>query len=134
MKMKWKILLGIVFVVAIGLTVLSQTKPDRTAHYEAIKKMALKTVDHELSNNPLTAEYAAIGTMAALNLIDDYLQRNLLLREHTFYTSGVLIYKDMFIPISIGVMGQVYLTVDEEDVKKVLVKHIGPTGFAGPIR
>ena len=40
----------------------------------------------------------------------------------------------MFIPISIGVMGQVYLTVDEEDVKKVLVKHIGPAEFAGPIR
>ena len=82
--------------------------------------MALKTVDHELTSNPLTAEYATIGTMAALNVIDEYLQRNFIVREHTFYTSGILVYNDMFIPVSIGIMGKVYLTVNEDDLKRML--------------
>ena len=60
--------------------------------------------------------------MVALNMIDEYLQRNLIIREHTFYTSGVLVYKEWFIPVSIGVMGKVYLTMDEDDMKRVIEK------------
>ena len=118
--MKRRILLGIIIIVLTVMAVLSQTKPDRDAHYDAVKKLALKTVDHHLSSNPVTAEYTALGIMTALNMIDEYLQMNLLLRDHTFYTSGVLIYKDMFIPVSIGFMGKVYLTVDENDMKRVM--------------
>ena len=58
--------------------------------------------------------------MAALNVIDEYLQRNFIVREHTFYTSGILVYNDMFIPVSIGIMGKVYLTVNEDDLKRML--------------
>jgi hypothetical protein len=118
--MKKYIFLGIALILVIVLVTLAMTKPDRAAHYDAVKGLALKTVDHELSSNPLTAEYTAVGNMVALNFIDEYLKRNLLLREHTFYTSGVLMYNDMFIPISIGVFGQVYLTVDENDLKQVV--------------
>lgn len=118
--MKRKVLFIFAIVVVIVLATLAMTKPDRAAHYEAVKAMALKTVDHELSKNPQTAEYAAIGTAKALNMIDEYLQRNLLVYEHTFYSSGVLIYNDRFIPISVGVFNKVYLTVGEEDVKRVV--------------
>ena len=118
-KMIKRILIIVAFVVVALLVALSMTKPDRMAHYDAVKNavknMALKTVDHELTSNPLTAEYATIGTMAALNVIDEYLQRNFIVREHTFYTSGILVYNDMFIPVSIGIMGKVYLTVNEDD-------------------
>ena len=48
------------------------------------------------------------------------MQRNFIVREHTFYTSGILVYNDMFIPVSIGVMGKVYLTVNEDDLKRML--------------
>ena len=120
--MKWKILLGFAVVAIIVMITLATTKPDRPAHYYAVKGLALKTVDHELTSNPVTAEYAALGTMVALNMIDEYLQRNLIIREHTFYTSGVLVYKEWFIPVSIGVMGHVYLTVDEDDLKRVIEK------------
>ena len=119
-KMIKRILIIITFVVVALLVALSMTKPDRMAHYDAVKNMALKTVDHELTSNPLTAEYATIGTMAALNVIDEYLQRNFIVREHTFYTSGILVYNDMFIPVSIGIMGKVYLTVNENDLKRML--------------
>jgi hypothetical protein len=104
------------------MVTLTMTKPERPAHYDVVKGLALKTVDHELTSNPVTAEYAALGTMTALNKIDEYLQRNLIIREHTFYNSGVLIYKDYFIPVSIGVMGKVYLTVSEDDMKRVIEK------------
>ena len=96
------------------------TKPDKTEHYEAIKGCMLKVVDHELGSNSLTAEYAAVGTMAALEMIDDYLTRNLLFFDHTFYNNCVLIYKDMFIPISYGVGGKVFLTVNDNDLKRVI--------------
>jgi len=115
------LLFALVGIIAVMLT-LTMTKPERPAHYDAVKGLALKTVDHELIGNPVTAEYAALGTMTALNKIDEYLQRNLIIREHTFYNSGVLIYKDYFIPVSIGVMGKVYLTVSEDDMKRVIEK------------
>ncbi len=118
-SMKRTILIITAVVVGIALIALTTTKPDRRAHYDAVKMSALKVVDHELSSNPLTAEYTTLGTMKALDMIDDYLQRNLILREHTFYTMGILIYQDMFIPISVGVLGQVYLTVDEHELKKL---------------
>lgn len=115
------LLFALVGIIAVMVT-LTMTKPERPAHYDAVKGLALKTVDHELTGNPVTAEYAALGTMKALNKIDEYLQRNLIIREHTFYNSGVLIYKDYFIPVSIGVMGKVYLTVSEDDMKRVIEK------------
>jgi len=115
------LLFALVGIIAVMVT-LTMTKPERPAHYDAVKGLALKTVDHELTGNPVTAEYAALGTMTALNKIDEYLQRNLIIREHTFYNSGVLIYKDYFIPVSIGVMGKAYLTVSEDDMKRVIEK------------
>jgi hypothetical protein len=115
------LLFALVGIIAVMVT-LTMTKPERPAHYDAVKGLALKTVDHELTGNPVTAKYAALGTMTALNKIDEYLQRNLIIREHTFYNSGVLIYKDYFIPVSIGVMGKVYLTVSEDDMKRVIEK------------
>lgn len=115
------LLFALVGIIAVMVT-LTMTKPERPAHYDVVKGLALKTVDHELTSNPVMAEYAALGTMTALNKIDEYLQRNLIIREHTFYNSGVLIYKDYFIPVSIGVMGKVYLTVSEDDMKRVIEK------------
>lgn len=118
--MKTRILIVVAIIAAVLMFALSMTKPDRAAHFDAIKQMALKTVDHELTSNPLTAEYATIGTMTALNMIDEYLQTNLIVQEHTFYTSGLLIYKDLFIPVSYGVMGEVHLVVSEADMKRIM--------------
>ena len=67
--MKRKILLGLMMMAIVLMAVLEQTKPDRAAHYDAVKKMALKAVDHELLSNPITAEYATTGIMTALTLV-----------------------------------------------------------------
>ena len=115
-----KVLLIISLFIVVGLAVLNMTKPDRSEHYNAVKKAMAKVVDHEINANPMTAEFATIGIMSTLNMIDDYLSKNLMMQDHTFYTVGLLRYKDMFLPISIGVFGQVHLTVSEDDLKKAL--------------
>ena len=115
-----KILLIILCVILVGLVVLTMTKPDRSDHYDAVKMMVAKVVDRELHANPLTAEYATIGTVSALEKVDDYLSKNLMVQDHTFYTVGMLRYQEMFFPITIGIFGQVHLTISEEDLKKAL--------------
>ena len=115
-----KILLIILCVILVGLLVLTMTKPGRSEHYDAVKMMVAKVVDRELHANPLTAEYATIGTVSALEKVDDYLSKNLMVQDHTFYTVGMLRYHEMFFPITIGIFGQVHLTISEEDLKKAL--------------
>jgi len=115
-----RILLIISLFVVVGMAVLAMTKPDRPQHYNVVKVAATKVIDHEMHANSLTAEYATIGTMSALNMLDDYLSKNLVVHDHTFYTVGMLRYQEMFFPISIGVFGQVHLTVSEDDLKKAL--------------
>ena len=115
-----KILLIILCIILVGLVVLTMTKPDRSDHYDAVKMVVAKVVDRELHANPLTAEYATIGMVSALEKVDDYLSKNLMVQDHTFYTVGMLKYQEMFLPISIGVFGQVHLTVGEDDLKEAL--------------
>ena len=115
-----KILLILLCIVLLGMLVLAMTKPERSEHYDAVKITATKVIDRELHDNPLTAEFATIGMMTALNMLDDYLSKNLMVHDHTFYTVGVLRYQEMFFPVSIGVLGQVHMTVSEDDLKKVL--------------
>ena len=115
-----KALLIISLFVVVGLAVLAMTKPDRPEHYDAVKIAAANMIDRELHANSMTADYATIGTMSALNMLDDYLSNNLMVHDHTFYTVGVLRYQEMFFPVSIGMLGQVHLTVSENDLKKAL--------------
>ena len=115
-----KILLIILCIILVGLVVLTMTKPDRSDHYDAVKMVVAKVVDRELHANPLTAEYATLGTVSTLEKVDDYLSKNLMVQDHTFYTVGMLKYQEMFLPISIGVFGQVHLTVGEDNLKEAL--------------
>ena len=115
-----KILLIILCIILVGLVVLTMTKPGRSEHYDAVKMMVAKVVDRELHANPLTAEYATLGTVSTLEMVDDYLSKNLMVQDHIFYTVGMLRYQEMFFPITIGIFGQVHLTISEEDLKKAL--------------
>ena len=120
--MKKLTLLSVCFavVVLIGLAVLAATKPDRASHYEAIKKEVLVVVDKQMNSNASLKDFAAMGTLKALNALDECMGRYLILREHTFYTVGVIIYKDQLFPVSVGALGHVWLTVDEKDLEQVV--------------
>ena len=104
---KLKILGIVCLMVAIVLAVLAQTKPEKAAHYEAMKKEIVAVVDSEMNSNPQWKELATLGTMKVLNAMDGFLQRYLLVYEHTFYNVGVVVYEDKLIPVSVGVAGQV---------------------------
>ena len=118
--MKLKIFITIVFFIAIALIALAITKPNKNAHYEVVRKAAVEVLNNKIAEANLPAEYASIGTMTATSIIDNYLQANLILREHTFYTLGFINYNECFFPVSIGFLGQVYLVVDENDINKFL--------------
>ena len=115
-----KILLALVIVVVLVMAAAVMTKPDRKAHYDIVKRTALKVIDHQVNANPWTALFGPMVTMGALDIIDDYMKKNLLFYDHTFYTTGVLIYEDMFIPVSVGAFGHVHMLVSEDDIKDVV--------------
>ena len=115
-----KILLSLVVLVVLVMAAAVMTKPDRKAHYDIVKRSALKVIDHQVNSNPWTALFGPMVTMGALEIVDGYLKKNLLFYDHTFYTTGVLIYQDMFIPVSVGAFGHIHILVSEDDIKNVV--------------
>jgi len=116
----WKVLLAIGALIVVALVVLMTTKPDRSAHYDAVKNAVLEVVSKELNENPALQPYAAMGTMKALEATDNLLTRGLVIRDRTYYNIGFVIYKDKLIPVSIGILGQIHLTMDQQDLEGLL--------------
>lgn len=116
---KW-IFLAVCVAVLGCLALLSVTKPDREAHYAMVKQCMLEVVTEELEGNPVTAEYVSVGTMTALNLMDEYLPRYMVVNEHTFYNAGIIVYKERRLPVSIGVFGHIWLTAGKEKMKEMM--------------
>ena len=114
-----KFLIGITLVVLMAMALAAMTKPERTAHYDTLKKGMTVVIEKIVNSHPLLQQYNAISTMTALNATDEYLKRNFMVFEHTFYNIGTILYQDMFIPVSIGLFGQVWLTVDKGDLQRL---------------
>ena len=114
-----KFFIGITLVVLMAMVLAAMTKPERTAHYDTLKKGMTVVIEKIVNSHPLLQQYNAISTMTALNATDEYLKRNFMVFEHTFYNVGTILYQDMFIPVSIGLFGQVWLTVDEGDLQRL---------------
>ena len=133
-----KVLLIIVIAILAVMAALTMTKPDRTAHYEAVKRVVFKVVETEVTRKIPDESLMTIGIVTALNATDEYLQKNMLVYEHTFYNIGFILYDNRFLPVSIGVMGQVHLTFDQKDLER-LTKHFNvippsPAGHQLPSR
>jgi len=119
--MKWlRVLLIFGVIVIAGLVVLNMTKPDRKAHYDEIKGAILEVVSKELNENQLLQPYATMGTMKALETTDELLTRALIIHDHTYYNVGIIIYNDHLIPVSIGVLGKIHLTINQNDLEGFL--------------
>ena len=115
-----KVFAILTIAVLAVMVVLAMTKPDRTAHYEALKSIAMNTIEKRIDKAPIP--YESLKTKArylALGAADEYLKRNLVVYEGTFYNRGVIVYDDYFILVSVGVMGHVFLTFDEQDVDRL---------------
>ncbi len=119
--MKWlRVLLIFGGIVIAGLAVLNMTKPDRKAHYDEIKGAILKVVSKEMNENPALQPYAILGTMKALETTDKLLTSALIIHDHAFYNVGIIIYNDHLIPVSVGVLGKIHLTISQNDLEGFL--------------
>ena len=117
--MKRKLLIGVVLVMAVVMAWAAMSKPDKVDHYETVKKCLTTVVNKEVDRNPLLEHYGAMATVMALNAMDEFLKKNLLVYEQTFYSKGIIYYQDKFILISVGAFGNVFMTVGEEDLQRL---------------
>ena len=121
-----KVLMILTVVVLVLMVVLAMTKPERVDHYDALKGVVLKAVEAKMDQVGKAVPYESLrtkGTYMALSAANEYLKKSLLVEEKTFYNIGVLVYEDYVVLVSVGVMGHVFLTFDEEDIDK-LMNHI----------
>lgn len=114
-----KVLVAVALLVAVVLTALAVTKPDRIAHYQVVKNETARVVDRQLAKVPMLEGFTAPVTMAALNALDTYLARYLLVYDHTFYNVGILLLKDRRFMVTIGAAGHVWMLVKAEDLERL---------------
>lgn len=115
-----KIIVAIALVVAVALAALTMTKPDHMEHYRVVKKEAIRVVDRQLARIPLLDGMTAPFSMAALNMLDGYLGRYLLVYDHTFYNVGIILLRNQRYMVTIGAVGHVWMLVDADDLEKYL--------------
>ena len=113
-----KFLFFIVLLAVLAL-VLIATCPDKAAHHEAIKSVMSEVINAEMDNSSIDESIASIGTVLAVNLVDSYLNSNLMVRDRTFYNVGVISYDGEFRMVSVGVLNHVF-TVDKETAREFL--------------
>ena len=65
-------------------------------------------------------EVTQLGKDMAMNTAGFYLQGHMKVRDYYVVTIGLLNYQGTNLPVTIGVMGKVFVLIDEEHVKRLL--------------
>ena len=65
-------------------------------------------------------EVTELGKGLAMNTAGFYLQSHMKVHDYYVVTIGLLNYKGTNLPVTIGIMGKVFMLVDEEEVKRLL--------------
>ena len=113
---KFLIFIGIIAAIAIALMA---TTPDKQQHHDTIKEVLSRAVNAELRDNNIEGSVASIGSVFAMNAVDEFLNRSLLIRDHRFYNIGVIDYNGEFQMVSVGVFNHVY-TFDEDQAREFI--------------
>lgn len=113
---KFLVFIGIIAAIAIALMA---TTPDKQQHHDTIKEVLSKAVNAELRDNNIEGPVASIGSVFAMNAVDEFLNRSLLIRDHRFYNIGVIDYNGEFQMVSVGVFNHVY-TFDEDQAREFI--------------
>lgn len=113
---KFLIFIGIIAAIAIALMA---TTPDKQQHHDTIKEVLSRAVNAELRDNNIEGPVASIGSVFAMNAVDEFLNRSLLIRDHRFYNIGVIDYNGEFQMVSVGVFNHVY-TFDEDQAREFI--------------
>lgn len=113
---KFLVFIGIIAAIAIALMA---TTPDKQQHHDTIKEVLSRAVNAELRDNNIEGPVASIGSVFAMNAVDEFLNRSLLIRDHRFYNIGVIDYNGEFQMVSVGVFNHVY-TFDEDQAREFI--------------
>lgn len=113
---KFLIFIGIIAAIAIALMA---TTPDKQQHHDTIKEVLSRAVNAEMRDNNIEGPVASIGSVFAMNAVDEFLNRSLLIRDHRFYNIGVIDYNGEFQMVSVGVFNHVY-TFDEDQAREFI--------------
>jgi hypothetical protein len=65
-------------------------------------------------------EVTELGKDMAMNTAGFYLQSHMTVDDYHVATIGLLNYDDTNLPVTIGIMGKVFVLIDEEQVKRLL--------------
>ena len=113
---KFLIFIGIIAAIAIALMA---TTPDKQQHHDTIKEVLSRAVNAELRDNNIEGPVASIGSVFAMNAVDEFLNRSLLIRDHRFYNIGVIDYNGEFQMVSVGMFNHVY-SFDEDQAREFI--------------
>ena len=89
-----------------------------------LAELGIEGVDEEaleqLGADVDLTEVTELGKDLAMNTAGFYLQSHLKVNDYHVVTIGLLNYEGTNLPVTIGVMGKVFVLVDEEHVKRML--------------
>ena len=108
----------IVFLIVVGVALIA-TRPDKMAHYAAIRNVAMAVVNAEMNQKEHDETLAAIGAMEGVAAVDNYLSMNLIVRDYTLYSVVYIINNQDPRMVSVGLFKHVF-TIKEEDAKRML--------------
>lgn len=91
---------------------------------EKLSELGIEGVDAEMleklgADVDLT-EVTDLGKDVAKNTASYYLQSHLTVNDYYVVTVGILNYNGTNLPVTIGIMGKIFVLVDEEQVKHLL--------------
>lgn len=91
---------------------------------EKLSELGIEGVDAEMleklgADVDLT-EVTDLGKDVAKNTASYYLQSHLTVNDYYVVTVGILNYNGTSLPVTIGIMGKIFVLVDEEQVKHLL--------------
>lgn len=113
-------------VLAVTVVAMLLTKPEAKEHYDAVVGLTQNVVDQEaqglekLAEKVDMPEVAQFGKDLAMNTAGFYLQSHMKVEDFFVVNVGMVNYKGMDIPITVGILGSVHRLVDEEQVRHLL--------------
>ena len=89
-----------------------------------LAELGIEGVDEEaleqLGANVDLTEVTELGKGLAMNTAGFYLQSHMKVNDYHVVTIGLLNYEGTNLPVTIGIMGKVFVLIDEEHVKRML--------------
>ena len=108
-----KVFIVVTMVLAVTVVAMLLTKPEAKEHYDAVVGLTQNVVDQE-------AQGLQFGKDLAMNTAGFYLQSHMKVEDYFVVNVGMVNYKGMDIPITVGILGSVHRLVDEEQVRHLL--------------